>query len=203
MARLGEEPFLHEGCVSNASHFGRFVEIGAHTRLNNVSFDDYSYCDRLCDLANVRIGKFANIASMVRVGATDHPMTRASQHHFLYRSASYWDDTEDDARWFQHRASRLAHIGHDSWIGHGALIKPEVTIGIGAVVASGAVVTKDVAPYAIVGGNTARLIRYRFAPDEISALLQIAWWDWSHERLRQALPDFRALPIKTFIENYS
>jgi acetyltransferase-like isoleucine patch superfamily enzyme len=88
----------------------------------------------------------ANIASFVRVGATDHPLDRASLHHFVYRSASYWDDAEDDADWFAQRRARMARIGHDTWIGHSAQVKPEVTIGHGAVVAAGAVVTRDVAP---------------------------------------------------------
>ena len=155
------EPYVHPGCSLTNSTFGAWVEIGANTRVANSAFGDYSYCDRMCDIANAQIGKFANIASCVRIGATDHPMAKASLHHFLYRSASYWDDAEDDADWFAHRKSRRAEIGHDTWIGHGALIKPEVTIGHGAVVAAGTVVTKDVAPYTIVGGNTAKLIRRR------------------------------------------
>lgn len=160
MARLkAEAPLIHQGCQITGSTFGAFVEIGAGSRVANSAVGDYSYCDRACDIANAVIGKFANIASCVRIGATDHPMEKASQHHFLYRSASYWEDAEDDADWFARRAGRTARIGHDTWIGHGAMIKPEVTVGDGAVVASGAIVTKDVAPYTIVGGNTARVIR--------------------------------------------
>ena len=163
MARLqGEAPLIHPDCTITGSSFGAYVEIGAGTRVANSEVGDYSYCDRSCDIANAEIGKFANIASFVRVGAADHPMEKASLHHFLYRSASYWDDAEDDAEWFNCRAGRTARIGHDTWIGHGAMIKPEVTIGHGAVVASGAIVTKDVAPYTIVGGNTAKVIRRRY-----------------------------------------
>ncbi len=196
------EPLIHPGCSLTNSTFGAYVEIGADTRVANSSFGDYSYCDRMCDIANAEIGKFANIASSVRIGATDHPMEKASLHHFLYRSASYWEDVEDDADWFAHRKSRRAAIGHDTWIGHGALIKPEVTIGHGAVVASGTVVTKDVAPYTIVGGNTARLIRRRY-PEEVAArMMALGWWDWDHATLRAALPDFRALKAEEFLEKY-
>ncbi|MFP3541057.1 antibiotic acetyltransferase, partial [Pseudomonas sp. SIMBA_044] len=115
-----------------------------------------------------------NIASFTRIGATDHPMEKASLHHFLYRSASYWEDAEDDAEWFAHRKSRRSSIGHDTWIGHGAMIKPEVTIGHGAVVASGSVVTKDVAPYTIVGGNTAQLIRRRYPEPVAERMMALA-----------------------------
>lgn len=147
VARLTAEiPFIHPDCQISDSRFGAYVEIGAGTRVANSSFGDYSYCDRGCDVANAEVGKFANIASATRIGATDHPMQKASLHHFHYRASLYWDDVADDADWFALRAGRQAQIGHDSWIGHGALIKPEVRIGHGAVVASGSVVTKDVAP---------------------------------------------------------
>ncbi len=196
------EPLVHAGCSLTNSTFGAWVEIGADTRVANSHFGDYSYCDRMCDIANAKIGKFANIASSVRIGATDHPMEKASLHHFLYRSASYWEDAEDDADWFQHRKSRRAVIGHDTWIGHGALIKPEVTIGHGAVVASGAVVTKDVAPYTIVGGNTARLIRRRYPEQVADRMMALGWWDWDHAVLRERLEDFRSLKAEEFLEKY-
>ncbi|WP_417838720.1 chloramphenicol acetyltransferase [Tritonibacter scottomollicae] len=203
MAKLSPtEPVIHPGCDVVNSSFGAYTEIGAGTRVANSRFGDYSYCDRSCDIANAEIGKFANIASFTRIGATDHPMEKASLHHFLYRSASYWEDAEDDAEWFAHRKSRRSSIGHDTWIGHGAMIKPEVTIGHGAVVASGSVVTKDVAPYTIVGGNTARLIRRRYPEPVAERMMVLAWWEWDHATLRAALPDFRALQAEAFLEKY-
>ncbi|GAA6195935.1 DapH/DapD/GlmU-related protein [Pseudophaeobacter arcticus] len=204
MPKLSSEtPFIHPECQISDSRFGAYVEIGAGSRVANSDIGDYSYCDRNCDIANAQVGKFSNIASATRIGATDHPMEKASLHHFHYRSASYWDDVTDDADWFAHRASRRAQIGHDTWIGHGALIKPEVTIGHGAVVASGSVVTKDVAPYTIVGGNTARLIRRRYPALVADQMMQLAWWDWDHARLRACLPDFRKLTAEAFLEKYA
>lgn len=197
------EPHIKPGCDVFNSSFGAYTELGADSRIAHSHLGDYSYCDRCCDISSAQIGKFANIASLVRIGATDHPLEKASLHHFLYRSASYWDDAEDDADWFAHRRTRVAHIGHDTWIGHGAMIKPEVTIGHGAVVASGSVVTKDVAPYTIVGGNTARLIRRRHSEDVAERLIELAWWDWDHDRLRAALPDFRNLSAEAFLEKYA
>lgn len=203
MARLrSDQPFIHPGCQVTGSSFGAYVEIGAGSRITNSVWGDYSYCDRTCDIANAEIGRFANIASFTRVGATDHPMEKASQHHFLYRSADYWNDAEDDAEWFEHRANRITRIGHDTWIGHAAIIKPEVTIGHGAVIASGAVVTKDVPPYMIVGGVTAKPIRCRFPKEIVERMLNLAWWDWENARLRAALPDFRALSAEGFLEKY-
>jgi acetyltransferase-like isoleucine patch superfamily enzyme len=79
-------------------------------------------------------------------------------------------------------------IGSDVWICHGAFISSGVKIGHGAVVAAMAVVTKDVAPFSIVGGNPAKHIRYRFDEETRERLLQLAWWDWPHEKVLKAWP---------------
>mgnify|MGYP002880022954 FL=1 len=79
-------------------------------------------------------------------------------------------------------------IGNDVWIGSKAIIMPGVTIGDGAVIGTRALVTKDVEPYAIIGGNPAREIRKRFAPEAIAMLLEMSWWDWSEDALRRAMP---------------
>jgi phosphonate metabolism protein (transferase hexapeptide repeat family) len=202
MPRLTEEPTIHEGCALKDATFGRYVEIGAQTRVAHSTFGDYSYCDRFCDIANAEIGKHANIAASVRIGATDHPLDRASLHHFMYRSASYWDDAADDAEWFEKRRARRAYIGHDTWIGHAAMVKPEVTVGHGAVIASGAIVTKNVAAYTIVAGVPAVKVRERQPPAVAERLIALGWWDWSHDRLRETLDDFRSLKAEAFLEKY-
>lgn len=202
MARLGVEPFIHPECEITDSTFGNYVEIGKGSRIAHSRFDDYSYCDRYADIANARIGKFANIAAFSRIGATDHPLQTASLHHFLYRSDDYWDDADRDADFFAHRTSRIATIGHDTWIGAGAMVKPEITLGHGAVVAAGAVVTKDVAPYTIVAGTPAKPIRMRQPTHIADRLVALAWWDWPHSALRTALADFRSMKAEAFLEKY-
>jgi phosphonate metabolism protein (transferase hexapeptide repeat family) len=202
MAMLTETGTVGDGAIVVDSVLGRYTDVGTLSRLSNVELGDYSYCDRLCDIANATVGLFANIASFVRIGATDHPLDRASLHHFMYRSAKYWPDAEDDADWFEQRRSRRTTIGHDTWIGHGAQIKPEIAVGNGAVVASGAIVTKDVAPYAIVAGVPARVIRYRQPPEIVERLERLAWWDWDHATLRERLDDFRTLSAEAFIDRY-
>jgi phosphonate metabolism protein (transferase hexapeptide repeat family) len=203
MARLSADtPFIHPECEISESTFGAYVEIGKGSRVANSRFDDYSYCDRYADIANAHIGKFANIAAFSRIGATDHPLHTAACHHFLYRSGDYWDDAGRDYDFFAHRKSRTAFIGHDTWIGAGAMIKPQVTLGHGAVVASGAVVTKDVDPYTIVAGTPAKPLRARQPREIADRLIALAWWDWSHEALRAALSDFRSLESEAFLEKY-
>ena len=203
MARLKPDaPFFHDNVTATDCQFGSYVEIGEGSRLSHVDLGDYSYCDRYADMANATIGKFANIASFTRIGATDHPLTTASLHHFLYRSEDYWDDVENDEAFFKHRKSRRAYVGHDTWIGHGAIIKPEVQIADGAVVASGAIVTKDVGPYEIVAGAPATLLRLRQPREIAERIIDLAWWDWSHARLRETLMDFRAMPVGDFLDKY-
>lgn len=168
------KPLIAPGCKIEDTTFGAWVQIGEGTRLQNVEFGDYSYCDRFCDIANATVARFSNIASMVRIGPTDHRIDNAALHHFHYRSSYYWDDASDDADHFARRAGRRAQIGTDTWIGHAAIIKPEVTIGTGAIVASGAVVTRDVAPFWIVAGNPPAPCARGFPRRSASGFLRLA-----------------------------
>lgn len=203
MARLKENsPVLHHDVQITDVEFGRFVEVGKGSRILHSSIGDYSYCDRYADIANAQIGKFSNIASMVRIGASDHPLHTASCHHFLYRSADYWDDALHDEIFFEHRRARRTYVGHDTWIGHGAMVKPEIRVGDGAVIAAGAIVTKDVAPYTLVAGVPAIKLRERVPKSVAERLIALGWWDWEHARLRDALDDFRSLTAEEFLEKY-
>ena len=121
-------PLIHPGAQIKKSEFGPYTEVGPDSVILNTTFGAYSYCTRLCDIANTTLGKFVNVAAMVRIGPTDHPMCRASQHHFLYRSADYWPDAAHDTAFFAAREARRTTIGHDVWIGHGAIIRPDVAV---------------------------------------------------------------------------
>lgn len=197
-----EGAVIHPTAEVAYSDFEGWTEVGQGARILNSTFRAYAYCDRFADIANTTVGRFSNIAAMTRIGPTDHPFAHAAQHHFLYRSSYYWNDTPDDAAFFAARAARRTTLGADCWIGHGAIVKPEVTVGIGAIVAAGAVVTRDVAPFAIVAGCPAMPLRLRFDAGVIERLLELAWWDWDHDRLRAALADFRSLKAEEFLEKY-
>jgi hypothetical protein len=193
---------IHPGSQISNSTFEGWTEVGEGSRIVNSAFEAYAYCDRYADIANTTVGRFSNIAAMTRIGPTDHPFAHAAQHHFLYRSSYYWDDVPDDADFFTARAARRTTLGADCWIGHGAIIKPEVAVGIGAIVASGAVVTRDVGPFQIVAGCPATPLRARFDQGVIDRLLALAWWTWDHGRLRAALQDFRTLKAEAFLEKH-
>ena len=131
------------------------------------------------------IGRFCQIAHGVRfiTASANHDMTGLSTFPFPVFDP---DRIEGYKAGFTGLPDTV--IGHDVWIGHGALILPGVRIGSGAIVGAGAVVAGDVAPYCIVAGNPARLIRPRFPPEIVARLLALAWWDWPVERIRAAVP---------------
>lgn len=200
--RLGPAASVDATATVSGSTLGRYTEVGPRTRLLEVELGDYSYVVNDCDIAYARIGKFTSIAAMTRINPGNHPMQRASQAHFTYRASAYFEDAEDEPAFFAWRRSQPVLIGHDVWIGHGAIVLPGRSVGDGAVIAAGAVVTKDVAPYAIVAGVPAAPVRERFPAPIAARLRKLAWWDWEHARLRAALEDFRALPVEAFLERH-
>jgi len=200
--KLSENPTIDPTAHVTDSTLGRYTEIGANCHVYRSTLGDYSYCVEGTQIAYATIGKFSNIAANVRIYASMHPHQRASLHHFTYRSSWFFEGEQDDAAFFDWRASTPIEIGHDTWIGHGAVIMPGVKIGHGAIVGSNAVVTKDVADFAVAVGVPAKPIRQRFPAPIADRLIALAWWDWSHEKLHMALPDFRDLGIEAFLEKY-
>ncbi len=202
MTQLSDIPVIHSSAKIVEAKLGRFVELGEGTRITETIFGDYSYTDRFVDIAYSTIGKFSNIAAFTRINPGEHPYHRASLHHFMYRSSYYWPTERDESEIFDWRRSTRVYVGHDTWIGHGAIIMKGITIGDGAVIGAKSVVTKDVPPYAIVAGNTAHFIKWRHDQKIAERLQALAWWDWSHAEIHQALPDFRAMSAEEFVEKY-
>ena len=144
----------------------------------------------------VSIGRYSSIADQVMIIAGgEHQIDRVTSFAFIenWKIEPLYQDV--GKKW-----KGNIHIGNDVWIGNRATILSGVRIGDGAVVAAGAIVVKDVPPYAIVGGNPAKLIRYRFGEDQICALSRIRWWDWPVEVVKERAADLVDVP--SFIEKY-
>jgi hypothetical protein len=201
--KLSPNPLVDTTASISGSNLGRYTEVGARTKLLEVELGDYSYVVNDSDIAYATIGKFTSIAAMTRINPGNHPMDRASQSHFTYRASAYFDGETDETEFFAWRRQHHVTIGHDVWIGHGAIVLPGRDIGTGAVVGAGSVVTKDIPAYAIAVGNPARVIRRRIPDDVAAEMLALAWWDWPHDQLRAALPDFRSLSAEDFVAKYA
>jgi phosphonate metabolism protein (transferase hexapeptide repeat family) len=199
---LSNDPTIDPTARVKDCSLGAYTEVGARTILLEVTMDDYSYVVNDSQITYTTIGKFCSIAAMTRINPGNHPVQRATQAHFTYRSSAYFPGEPDEAEFFDWRRQHHVHIGHDVWIGHGAVILPGRNVGTGAVIAAGAIVTKDVPAYTIVGGNPARIIRRRFTESVADRLANLAWWNWDRGQLREALPDFRKLDIDSFLAKY-
>ncbi|MBP5161130.1 MAG: CatB-related O-acetyltransferase [Alphaproteobacteria bacterium] len=151
----------------------------------NILLDDtihwpgHSYAMKPFRVENpdTRIGKYVSIAQNVQLGLPQHPLDILSTSPAIYGKVKRYTDAAV--------YNRPCIIDHDVWIGSSVLVIQGVHIGTGAVVAAGAVVTKDVPPYAIVGGVPARVIRYRFTPDVIKKLLASCWWDLPEAEIKK------------------
>jgi phosphonate metabolism protein (transferase hexapeptide repeat family) len=196
------ETIIHETARLREAQIGRRCEILSHTRIEYASLGDYSYLGENCDVADADIGKFTAIANSVRIGAPNHPMGRPSQHRFTYVPEYYDAAATRDRDFFADRRGDRVVVGNDVWIGHAAILLPGVNVGDGAVIAAGAVVSRDVEPYTIVGGVPARPIRKRFDDSVAESLRRIAWWNWPDELIFERLVDFRSEAIEEFCRRY-
>lgn len=196
------EPKVHPSASLRQATLGRFTEIGPRVVFAESTLGDYSYIERQAEAIYTTIGKFTAIAANARLNALAHPIDRVSQHKITYRPNEYFLGARVDGGFREMRQKARVTIGHDAWIGHGAVVMPGVSIGHGAVVAASAVVTRDVAAYTIVAGVPARVLRRRFDADVARRLAALAWWDWDHDRLAAAIPDMQALSPEAFLARH-
>jgi len=178
--------------------------LSENPKYHNYSIGRYSYADPPLTVLNwgekatLRIGSFCSISSNVTIFL-------GGEHRVDWVSTFPLNVTFNDYKHFKRVSTTKGDvtIGNDVWIGLGATILSGVTIGDGAVVGAFSVVAKDVAPYAIVAGNPARLIRMRFDQETINNLLKIRWWDWNTQRIKDNIGMLLSDNVKEFInKNY-
>jgi acetyltransferase-like isoleucine patch superfamily enzyme len=166
------------------------VVVGRHT----YGYDRHTF-PMFTEGAEIAVGAFCSFSPGVRViGGGEHVTSRASTfplNTFLFDPAKRTSPDAVD--------TGPTIIGNDVWIGIDATILSGVTVGHGAVVGARAVVTTSVPPYAVVVGNPARIVRYRFASEIRERLLSLAWWDWDDRRIKDLEPWFMA-DVESFLE---
>jgi len=207
-SRLGAAPVLEEGVAIHRSTLGERVNIGQHSQVRDAVIGSYCSVGPHCTVLQAslgahtyltgnsflqftKVGKFCSIAANFTCGYGNHPTRMLSTHPAF---STMWTTpgglTFANQEYFA-EGMPASTIGHDVWCGANVFVKAGVTIGDGAIVAAGAVVLYDVAPYTIVGGVPARLLRPRFGAEEVAILLALRWWNWPLATLAEAAPLIR------------
>lgn len=161
--------------------------------------DAYSYISRNAHIYGVCIGKFCSIGPNFLAGNGLHPTNGISTSPMFYSATNKSNGVSicETTKFNEHKS---IYIGNDVFIGANVVVLDGVSIGNGAVVGAGAVVTKDVPAYAIVTGVPAKILKYRFKPDQIEALEKIEWWNFDSEKLHDIETHF--YDIDAFIAKY-
>ena len=173
------------------------IEVGRIGAFTFINLRSVHHETTNCAIECSSIGRFCMFAHSVNVGFASHP-TGFISNHLVFRydnkteyahdfMSIFGDSSEENMRKKYIDSSRkpLPTIGNDVWIGYGVTILNGVNVGDGAVIAAGSVVTKDVAPYSIVAGNPAKIVKMRFQEDDIALLLRLRWWDYGADILHE------------------
>lgn len=155
-------------------------------RLMNCKVGKYTRIKPGCVFKNVTIGNYCSFANNVMVGLGQHPTFLLSTNSVFYKAGI----TDRFVKKIEYDEEPRTFIGNDVWMGNGAVVMDGVNIGDGAIVASRAVVTKDVPPFAVVGGVPAKVLKYRFPHDIVMELLDWKWWNLSDDQIDKILPIF-------------
>ena len=182
--------------VLQEAQVDKTASIGSGVKFYRSSLGRYSYVSRGCFVTDTEIGAFTSVASDCYIGGTPHTLEWASTSPVFHK----WGNVLKKN--FSRHAFEIfipTKIGNDVWIGNRAMLKAGITVGDGAVIGMGSVVTKDVGPYEIWAGNPARLIRKRFDDETIKRLLESRWWEFSDEKIERLAP--YATDPRSFLEH--
>lgn len=156
------------------STLGSSVKICSGSSVVSSKIDNYSYVGNDCSILFVDIGAFCSIADNVSIGGASHPIERVSSSPVFIKGKNILNT---NFATFEYEPYIRTTIGSDVWIGRGAMIKAGVSVGHGAVIGMGSVLTKDVGPYEVWAGNPAKMVGRRFDDMTIEQLLALRWWD--------------------------
>ena len=180
---------ISENCFLNNVQLKGYNKVGKNCSLSNSIVDKFTYVADLAKVNNLKIGKFCSIGPNIQTGYGTHPVDRISTSPYFYSSKAYNNIFDTENIFFQEYSTTI--IGNDVWIGANVFLLDGVTIGNGAILAAGCVVTRDVPPYAIFGGIPAKIIRYRFQQEIIKVLEEMKWWEKDIEWIKLNLSLFQ------------
>lgn len=188
---VGERVAILDRTVLDRVRIGNFSSVLSDSRLVDVNIGNFSYVANNSQLNNVNIGNFCSIGLSVNLGLARHP-----SRVFVSTYPAFFSDQNTSCP-LSFRKDKIfddsvpkTTIGHDVWVGSNVILPGGINIGTGSIIAAGAVVVKDVPPYAVVGGNPAKIIRYRFSDAQIEVLLASEWWNWSIEKIVRNVDNF-------------
>lgn len=187
---LGEQCVIGRNVVVDSSICEGYNNLASRVQLKRASLGIHSYIARDTSLRDLSVGRFCSIGSNVRNRPGNHPTRGFVSTHPAFYSPNAPTGAFVEKQYYNEFGENV-RIGHDVWIGTDSLLMDGVTVGDGAIVAARSVVTKNVPPYAIVGGTPAKLIRYRFDELTIQSMLKLRWWDRGLDWINQNASLFR------------
>lgn len=182
--------------ISLFSFFDKNTYISSNALINRgvilrkCKIGAYSYIGQNCNFNSVEVGKYCSISKNINIGLATHPTNFMSTSPIFFSPINGTSYTWTTVTMFE-GSPKNVRIGNDVWIGMNASILGGVTIGDGAIIAAHAMVTKDVPPFAIVGGVPAKVLRFRFNSDVVDEIIKLKWWDMPEESLRENIKGFQ------------
>lgn len=182
--------------INKNTYFERYNSINNNCKISNCYLGKYSYIGTDCIIRDTKIGNFCSLGNNIKTILGSHPINFISTHNFCFENFS----TFDTEKKIKNSVYKII-IENDVWIGDNVLILSGVTIHTGAIIGAGALVNRDIPPYAIVGGIPAKVIKYRFSNDIIQDLMNSKWWELSIKELNNYSSYFNT--PKIFLEKFN
>lgn len=195
---FGDNAIICSNCSMYKSRIGNYNKIHINTILQEAKVGDYTYIGQDNFISKAHIGKFCSIGPNLFSGWGVHLTNGISTHPMFYSTRMQNGITFSPTDKIIERIP--VKIGNDVFIGMNVLILDGIKIGDGAIIGAGAVVSKNIPPYAIAVGSPIQIIKYRYSPEIIEKLLEIQWWNWSHDKLKEVEKYLN--DIESFIAKY-
>ncbi len=189
---------LSRGSYISKTELEKNIVVSSDCYITSVKVGAFSYIGNNSNINSTKIGRFCSVGTQFLSGQGDHPTNFISTNPVFFSTLKQCGVSFSNQDYFAETTG--VNIGHDVWIGARVFIRDGVKIGNGVVIGAGAVVVKNIPDYAVVGGVPAKIIRFRFNEDIINELLEIEWWNWSENKLRQARGFFVSEDMNSFIK---